>query len=128
MARSIPLRTNMHVRKWKKMTSDTGAHIWYTDGLQVAHSFFHWTSRLFTEAFDEVDWPQVHWTLNKEVPRLFQVWICKQVMNIAATNKNLCWRHRDRQSNKCPCCTIHMGAAEHVLLCPGEGRIETSWQ
>jgi hypothetical protein len=78
-----------------KMTSDTGAHIRYAAGRQVARLFFHKTSRMFTDAFDEVDWPQVHRTLTKEVPRLFQVWACKQVMNIAATNKNLCQRHHD---------------------------------
>ena len=44
---------------------------------------------MLTNAFDEVDWPNVHRTLNKEVPRLFQVWACKQVINIFATNKNL---------------------------------------
>ena len=42
---------------------------------------------MFKDAFDEVDWPHVHWILNEEVPQLFQVWACKQVMNIVATNK-----------------------------------------
>ncbi len=55
---------------------------------------------------------------------MFQVWACKQVMNIAATNKNLCYRHRNGQINKCPCCTINVETAEHILLCPKEGRIE----
>ncbi len=64
----------------RKMTSDTGAHIRYVAGQQVACSFFHRTSRMFTDAFQEVDWPHVPWTLNKEVPRLFQDWACKQVM------------------------------------------------
>ncbi len=45
-------------------------------------------------------------------------------MNIAATNKNLSRRHRDGRSNKCPCCTIHVETAEHVLLCPEVGRVE----
>jgi hypothetical protein len=71
----------------KKMTSDMGAHIWYAAGCQVAGSFFHQTSRMFTDAFDEVDWPHMHRTLHEEVSRLFQVWACKQMMNIAATNK-----------------------------------------
>jgi hypothetical protein len=106
------------------MMSDMGAHIRYAAGCQVARSFIHWTSRLFTDAFDKVDWPQVHWTLNKEVPWLFQVWVCKQVMNIAATSKSLCWRHCNGQSNKCPCCAIHVEMAEHILLCPKEGWIE----
>jgi hypothetical protein len=83
---------------------------------------------MFTDAFDEVDWPQVHRTLNEEVLRLFQVWASKQVMNLAAINKNLLWRHRNGWSNKCPCCTIHVEMAEHVILCPEEGRVEVFMQ
>ncbi len=111
-----------------KMTSDTRAHIQYVAGRQVARTFFHETSRMFTEAFDEVDWRQVHWTLNEEVSRLFQVWASKQVMNLAAKNKNLLWRHRDGWSNKCPCCTIHVEMAEHVIFCPEEGQVEVFMQ
>jgi hypothetical protein len=73
--------------KGTKMTSDTGAHIRYVAGRQVACLFFHKTSRMLMDAFDKVDWPQVHQMLTKEVPRLFQVWVCKQVMNITVTNK-----------------------------------------
>ncbi len=43
-------------------------------------------------------------------------------MNIAATNKNM--RRRDGRSDKCPCCTIHVETATHVLLCPEAGRVE----
>jgi uncharacterized membrane protein len=86
-----------------KMTSNTWAHIRYAAGCQVAGKFFHKTSRIFTDALDEVDWPQVHWTLINEVPRLFQVWACKQVMNLAATNKNIRQQHRDGWSDKCLC-------------------------
>ncbi len=75
-----------------------------------------------------MDWPQVHWTLNNEVPMLFQVWACKQVMNLAATNKNLHWRHHNGWSNKCPCCAIHVETAEHVILCPKEGQVEVFMQ
>jgi hypothetical protein len=70
---SFPLEPICMFVDGKKVMSDTGANIQYAAGLQVAHSFFHQTSRLFTEAFDEVDWLQVHWMLNKEVPQLFQV-------------------------------------------------------
>jgi hypothetical protein len=111
-----------------KMTSDTRAHIQYAASRQVAWMFFHETSRMFTDAFDKVDWPQVHRTLNEEVPRLFQVWASKQVMNLAAMNKNLRRRHRDGRSNKCPCCTIHVEMAEHVILCPEEGWVEVFMQ
>ena len=76
------------------------------------------------DAFDEVNWPHVHRTLHEEVSQLFQVWACKQVMNIEATNKNLSRRHCDGWSDKCPCCTIHVETTEHVLLCPEVGRVE----
>jgi len=79
---------------------------------------------MFTDAFEVVDWPHVHRTLNKEVSRLFQVWACKQVMNIAATTKNLTWRHRDGRGDKCPCCTIHVETTAHVLLCQEVGWVE----
>ncbi len=112
----------------KKMMSDTGPHVRYLAGRQVAHSFFHETLHMFTDAFDEVDWPNVHCTLNEEVPRLFQIWACKQVINISATNRNLLWCHQDGRSNKCPCCIIHVETAEHVILCPEVGRVEAFMQ
>jgi hypothetical protein len=121
---AFPLEPICMFVEGKKMTSDTGAHVRYAAGRQIARSFFHQTSRMFTDAFDEVDWPHVYRTLNEEVPRLFQVWACKQVMNIAATNKNLSRRHPDGRSSMCPCCTIHVETAEHVLLCPEVGRVE----
>ncbi len=80
------------------MTSDMQAHIRYAAGQQVAWTFFHETSRMFTDAFDEVDWSQVYQTLNEEVLRLFQVWASKQVKNLAAANKNLRWRCENRDS------------------------------
>ena len=85
----------------KKMTSDMGSHIRYATGLQIARLFFHETSCMFTDPFDEVAWPHVHCMLNEEVPRLFQVWACKQVMSISATDKNLSRRHWDGRSDKC---------------------------
>jgi hypothetical protein len=121
---AFPLKPICMFVEGKKMTSDTGVHIRYAAGRQIARSFFHQTSRMFTDAFDEVDWPHVHRTLNEEVPRLFQVWACKQVMNIAATNKNLSRRHRDGWCDKCPCCTIHVESTAHVLLCLEVGRVE----
>jgi hypothetical protein len=126
----FPLKPICMFVEGKKMTSDTGPHIRYLVGQQVAHLFFHETLLMFmfTDAFDEVDWPNVHCTLNKEVPRLFQVWACKQVMNISATNRNLHWRHQDGCSDKCPCCITHVETAEHVILCPEVGRVEAFMQ
>jgi hypothetical protein len=79
---------------------------------------------MFANAFNKVDWPNVYRTLNKEVPRLFPVWACKQVMNISATNKNLSQCHQDGCSDKCPCCTIHVETVEHIILCLVVGRVE----
>jgi hypothetical protein len=50
------------------------------------------------------------------------------VINISATNKNLCRHHRDGRSDKCPCCTIHVETAEHVILRPEVGRVEATMQ
>jgi hypothetical protein len=121
---AFPLKTICMFVKGKKMTLDPGAHIRYAAGRQVAQFFFHETGRMSPDAFDKVDWPHVHWTLHEEVSRLFQVWACKQVMNIVARNKNLSRRHRDGLSDKCPFCRIHVETAEHVLLCPEVGRVE----
>jgi hypothetical protein len=55
----------------------------------VARQFFHMTSCMFSDTFDKVDWTNVYWTLTSKVHGLFQVWACNQVMNLAATNKNL---------------------------------------
>jgi hypothetical protein len=34
------------------------------------------------DQFEEVEWPSVHKALN-DVPRMFQVWACKQVCGVA---------------------------------------------
>jgi hypothetical protein len=121
---AFPLKPICMFIEGKKMTLDTGAHIRYTDGLQVPQSLFHKSRRMSPDAFDKVNWPHVHRTLHEELSQLFQVWACKQVMNIAATNKNLSRKHRDGRSDKCPCCTIHVETTEHILLCPEVGRVE----
>ena len=63
---ALTLETICMFVEGKKMTSDTGAHIRYAAGCQIALSFVHQTSRMFTNAFGEVDWPHVHRTLNEE--------------------------------------------------------------
>ncbi len=83
---------------------------------------------MFSNTFDKVDWTNVHWTLTSKVPGLFQTWACKQVMNLTATNKNLRRHHQDGRSDKCKCCTIHVGTADHVILCPEAGRVDAFMQ
>jgi len=84
LQKPFPLEPICMFVEGKKMTSDMGSHIRYAAGLQIARSFFHQTSCMLTNAFDEVAWPHVHCTLNEEVPWLSQVWACKQVMGISA--------------------------------------------
>ncbi len=50
------------------------------------------------------------------------------VMDISPTNKNLRRHHQDGRSDKCPCFTIHVETAEHVILCVEVGRVETFMQ
>ncbi len=64
---AFPLESICMFVDGKKMTSDMGAHIRYAAGRQVARSFFHRSSRMFIDVFDEVDWPHVHRTLHEEV-------------------------------------------------------------
>jgi hypothetical protein len=52
---AFPLKPICMFVEGKKMTSDTGPHIRYAAGRQGARLFFHETSRMFTDLFDEVD-------------------------------------------------------------------------
>jgi hypothetical protein len=71
----------------KKMISNTGAQIGFAVGQEIVRAFFYKRSILFTDTFDKVDWPSIHHTFHDEVPRLFQVWACKQVIVIAVNNR-----------------------------------------
>ncbi len=56
------------------------------------------------------------------VPRMFQVWACKQVWGIAGTN-----REQARWSDISPLCPSCMQVPEtcsHILHCPHDGRVE----
>ena len=77
----------MFVRE-EKMTSDTASHIRFHAHRELAKAFFKEYEVLDREQFEEVDWDNGHEAL-EIVPRMFQVWACKQVMDIAPTFKNL---------------------------------------
>lgn len=64
----------------------------------------------------------MHYTLSETVPRLFQLWACKQVMNIAATNEFL--SRQDGRCSRCPSCAVEVESAEHVIRCKEVGRVE----
>ena len=67
------------------MTSNTGdsLRLWFHQ--QLSKAIFFKLGILTPNVFKEVSWRLVYDTL-QEVPRLFQIWACKQVMNKAGTN------------------------------------------
>ena len=103
------------------MTSDTGNHIRFAAHRQLAKQFFDQYAILDASQFTQVDWFSVYTTLHG-LPRLFRVWACKQVMRIAPTNQYM--TRRDGRCPMCPSCSIHVETAEHVLICPEEGRVK----
>jgi hypothetical protein len=95
-----------------------GDYIRYITHKKIAKSKFH-SLKIFVGAeFDLINWPIVYQML-QEVPKLFQLWACKQVTGIAGTKE---W---DRSKvKKCPSCTIARDTCAHVLFCTHQGRVE----
>ena len=59
-----------------------------------------------------------------EMPWMFQIWACKQVMGVAGTNLYQS-KYRPNHDPMCPSCTRSVESCAHVLECPEEGRVET---
>jgi hypothetical protein len=69
-----------------------------------------------------VDWECVHSSLWHN-PRMFQIWVCKQVMRIAPANANFPW---DKTSDHlCPSCAQVPETCSHILFCNHAGRVDT---
>ena len=77
---------------------------------------------LLPEAFDEAAWQVVPNTL-WEVPRLFQIWVEKQVMELASTNEmqSGC---KEEHSKKFPGCNTAVEMCGHLLICQEEGKVD----
>jgi hypothetical protein len=69
----------------KQMTLDTSPQLRFWAYKQIAHRVFDRCKLLDADQFDLLAWKYVHVVL-EEVPRLLQLWACKQVMSITATN------------------------------------------
>jgi hypothetical protein len=55
---------------------------------------------------------------------MFQIFACKQVFDISATNRYLHkWKAAPNNSPLCHSCTVHEECAGHILGCPEEGRV-----
>ena len=55
---------------------------------------------------------------------MFQLWACKQVLGVAATN-GLRSRWTDGLSSRCPSCKRRTETCAHVIHCNERGRVET---
>jgi hypothetical protein len=73
--------------------------------------------------FDLIAWEFVSQGL-KSTPRLFQMWACKQVWDIAATN-SLRSKWDGTVEKWCPSCKRMKETASHVLHCNEVGRVDT---
>ena len=106
----------------EKLTSSTSAHLHFWTYRETARSAFHELGVLFANQFDEVDWPAVYHSLY-EVPRMFSIWACKQVMDMAPTNYNQ--RHyKVDHDTSCPSCGCKEETCAHILDCEEAGRVD----
>jgi hypothetical protein len=107
-----------------KATTKSGPSIRYEAQLREARMVFMERGVLQSEQFDLVDWPRVHQTLH-DVPKMFQIFLCKQVLDVSANNRYL---HKQKaapgNSPMCHSCTTHQECAGHILCCPEEGRVK----
>ncbi len=104
-----------------KLTSDKGEKLKFWVQRQQARSYFHDANIFSGPQFNTIDWEMVHTTL-WGVPRMFQIWACKQVMDIAPTNRNRPW-----EQNLCPLCPSCAQVNEtcsHILFCNHAGQVE----
>ena len=106
----------------QKVTSGSDSHLRFWVGRIKAKKVFAKLKILLPNQFDEVAWESVYPVLH-EVPRLFQLWGCKQVMNIAGTNE-MQSRYKEHHSDRCPSCSVCVETCGHVLYCQEEGRVD----
>ena len=103
------------------MASDTGSRVRFHTHKNLARKEFNAAGILSLQQFSRVDWEIVHSALTT-LPRMFQVWVCKQAWGIAGTN-----REQARWSNVSPLCPSCRQVSEtccHVRRCPHDGRVK----
>ena len=74
------------------------------------------------QSFQEVVWWPVYDALHG-VPCLFQLWACKQVMDVAGTNLTQL-HYVDGHDPRCPSCCEVVETCGHVLRCNKAGRVD----
>jgi hypothetical protein len=116
---AFPLEPECIFADSTKITPDMGDHVRYWAHRKLARERFHQLNILHTHEFDLVDWEMVYQKL-WEVPKMFQLWACKQVMDITGTME---W---DKTIvRKCPSCMQEHDTCKHVLFCCHSGQVET---
>jgi len=124
---SFPLEPVCMFVEGEKVTSESGELIRFHAHRQLAQDFFFSYGIFDPQQFMEVAWDHVFRTLRDNVPRMFQVWACKQVMDIAGTFHNLKLR-KSREDDKCPSCELCPETCAHVLECTDAGRVDALYK
>jgi hypothetical protein len=83
--KSFPLKPISIFIGRNKVTPDEGEKLRFWVHRQLARVRFHEAKILFANQFNLVDWEMIYTALCR-VPRMFQIWACKQVMGIAPAN------------------------------------------
>jgi hypothetical protein len=78
---------------------------------------------LSLQQFDQIAWEYVPKGLHS-TRKIFQVWACKQVWDIASTNY-LWLKWDDKVDAWCPGCRWTKKTSAHMLMCNEVGRVET---
>ena len=100
-----------------KMTSDTSKLLKFWVHKQLTEQTFYQLDLMSSNHFQEVAWKQVYDALH-EVSRMFQIWACKQVKNIAGFNSNQSV-YKANHDPMCPSCNKEEETCRHVLVCDG---------
>jgi hypothetical protein len=107
-----------------KITSDNADRLRFYAHRQIARVEFHNAKILLRHQFDKIDWEIVHRALT-HVPKMFQIFACKQVFDIAGTNYWLALFDKTNDTSPlCPSCFQTTETASHILQCDHSGRVE----
>ena len=104
------------------MTSKTGDSLQFWVHQQLAKELIFKLGILTPLGFKGVSWRLVYDTLH-EVPRLFQLWACKHLMNIGGTNL-IQSRYKPHHDPTCTSCDKFVETCVHVLSCNEAGRVD----
>ena len=98
-----------------KMSSDKGARICFWDHKQIYEEVYRNTRILLLYQLKEVYWDMAHLALH-ELPRMFQIRSCKQVMGVVGTNLYQS-KYGPNHDPMFPSCTRSVESLSHVIHC-----------